>query len=90
MMTEDNVDAILITNANKMTERSRRIDIQYQYYAIQEWISRKQVNIEHIPGVINPANALTKNLGWVLHQHNLTEMMGYCGSWYTNTPERIP
>ena len=65
MIYEDNVAAILIANANKITERARHIDIQY--YAIKECIALGQVKLEHIPGVINPADALTKNLGWVLH-----------------------
>ena len=88
MIYEDNVAAILIANANKITERARHIDIQY--YAIQEWITRGEVKLEHIPGIINPADALTKNLGWVLHQRHVTRMMGYCGSWYTNTSGHIP
>jgi hypothetical protein len=61
MIYKDNVTAILIANANKITARARHIDIQY--YAIQEWITRGEVKLEHIPGVINPADALTKNLG---------------------------
>ena len=78
MIYEDNVAAILIANANKVTERARHIDIQY--YAIQEWVTRKQVKLAHIKGIINPADALTKNLGWVLHNRHVTRMMGHCGS----------
>ena len=88
LIYEDNVAAILIANANKMTERARHVDIQYM--AIQEWVERKQVKLDHIPGIINPSDALTKNLGWVLHWRHATRMMGYCGTWYTNTSGRIP
>ena len=88
LIYEDNVAAILIANANKMTERARHVDIQYM--AIQEWVERKQVKLDHIPGIINPSDALTKNLGWVLHWRYATRIMGYYGTWYSNTSARIP
>ena len=84
---EENAAAILMANAGKPTKRSRHIDIQY--FALQEWVARKLVKLFHIPGVVNPADALTKALGSVLHAHHVTRLMGHCGSGYTSTSGQI-
>ena len=84
---EDNAAAILMANAGKPTERSRHIDIQY--FALQEWVSKGFVKLFHIPGVANPADSMTKALGWVLHTRHVTRMMGHCGSSYTTTSGHI-
>jgi hypothetical protein len=65
LLYEDNKAAINMVNANWPTERSRHIDIQH--FAIQEWRQRGDIKLAHIPGVINPADAQTKPLGWILH-----------------------
>ena len=80
---EDNVDAILMENEGKPTERSFHVDIQY--FALQEWVERKIVKLSHIPGIANKADFFTEELGWVLHFHHITTLMGHCGSSYTNT-----
>ena len=84
---EDNAAAILMANAGKPTKRSRHIDIQY--FALQEWVDRKLVKLFHIPGVFNPADSLTKALGWVLHTRHVTPLMGHCGYGYTSTSGQI-
>ena len=55
----------MIINACVPTERTCHIDVQY--FAIQDWKEDGSIEILHIPGVINPADDLTKPLGWVLH-----------------------
>ena len=72
---EDNKSAIDIINANKPTGRSRHIDIRY--FAIQEWKQQGHVRMEHIPGIINPADGLTKPLGFVLHARHARYIMGH-------------
>ena len=73
---EDNESAITIVNSCKPTERSRHIDIRF--FAIQDWKARGDIELFHIPGVINPADDLTKPLGWVLHNRHARYFMGHC------------
>ena len=72
---EDNMAAIKIVNARRPTERSRHIDIQY--FALQDWKEAGDVVMHFIPGVINPADDLTKPLGWVLHSRHARRFMGH-------------
>ena len=74
---EDNQAAILMVNASKPTSRSRHIAIQH--FAIQEWKENGDILLEHIPGIINPADALTKALGWILHSRHVRRAMGHHG-----------
>ena len=73
---EDNMSAIDIVNSNKPTERSRHIDIRF--FAIQDWKARGDIELFHIPGAINPADDLTKPLGYVLHKRHARYIMGHC------------
>ena len=73
---EDNKSAIDIINANKPTGRSRHIDIRF--FAIQDWKQQGHIKMEHIPGIINPADGLTKPLGYVLHSRHARYIMGHC------------
>ena len=72
---EDNAAAIMIVNARRPTERSRHIDIQH--FALQDWKDAGDILMKHIPGVINPADDLTKPLGWVLHARHARRFMGH-------------
>ena len=77
---EDNAAAILMVNANRPTPRSRHIDIQH--FAIQEWKAQRDIVLNHIPGIINPADALTKSLGPTLHHRHVRRLMGhYWAPW---------
>ena len=62
---EDNASTIMMVNSQVPTERARHIYVQY--FAIQDWKEWGSIELIHIPGVINPADDLTKPLGWVLH-----------------------
>jgi transposase InsO family protein len=75
MIFEDNRAAIAMVNSTKPTTRSRHIDIQH--FAIQEWKRRGIVVLEHLQGVLSPADALTKPLGWMLHYRHCRRMMGH-------------
>jgi hypothetical protein len=72
---EDNASAIEIINAQKPTERSRHIEIRF--FAIQDWKMKGEIKMLHIPGVINPADDLTKPLGWILHSRHARFIMGH-------------
>ena len=72
---EDNKPTIDIVNSGKPTQRSRHIDIRF--FAIQDWMKNKDIEMRHISGVINPADDLTKPLGWVLHHRHARYIMGH-------------
>ena len=74
---EDNDSTIKIVNHSRPTERSRHIDIRY--FGLQHWRQLGDLELRHIPGIINPADGLTKALGWVLHSRHCRFMMGHYG-----------
>ena len=78
---EDNAAAILMINASRPTPRSRHIDIQH--FAIQEWKANQEIVLTHIPGIINPADSLTKSLGPTLHHRHVRRLMGHYGAPWT-------
>ena len=75
---EDNDSAIKIVNHNRPTDRSRHIEIRY--FALQHWRLLKDIVMIHLPGVVNPADMLTKALGWVLHHRHAPYLMGHYGN----------
>ena len=74
---EDNESTEKIVNHNIPTERSRHIEIRY--FALQHWRVLGDIIMKHIPGIINPADMLTKALGWVLNYRHSRFMMGHHG-----------
>ena len=72
---EDNMSAINMVNNRVPTQRSRHIDIQA--FAIQDWRDQGDILMEHIPGIINISDDLTKPLGWVLHARHARRTMGH-------------
>jgi hypothetical protein len=67
-----------MVNADRPTERSRHIDIQY--FAIQDWKKAGHLHLTQIHGIVfNPSDALTKGVGWVLHSRHTRRMMGHFG-----------
>jgi hypothetical protein len=75
VILEDNDSTISIVNSGVPTERSRHIDIPY--FAIQDWKREGSIIMQHIPGKINPADAMTKPLGWVLHNRHARRFLGH-------------
>jgi hypothetical protein len=73
---EDNDSTIKMVNADKPTERSCHIDIQY--FAIQDWRKAGDIFLNHLRGIMNPSDALTKRVGWVLHSRH-ARLMGHYG-----------
>jgi len=74
---EDNKAAIDMINESKPTARSRHIDVQH--FVIQEWRNRGEIEMLHVPGIINPADDETKALSWILHSRHSRRTMGHYG-----------
>jgi len=74
---EDNESTIKMTNTDRLTERSCHIDIQY--FTIQDWKKAEHIILHKIPGIINPSNALTKAVCWILHSRHVRHMLGHFG-----------
>jgi len=75
---KDNDSAIKIVNHSRPTDRSRHVEIRY--FALQHWQLMKDIILIHLPGVVNPADMLTKALGWVLHHRHAPYLMGHYGN----------
>ena len=72
---EDNQAVLDIVNKQIPSERTRHCDIQY--FALQEWRARGLVKMNHIPGIINPADQATKAVGPTLHYRHVRRSMGF-------------
>lgn len=63
---EDNASIIMmIVNIWVLTEITRHISICF--FAIQDWKENGEIELIHIPDVINTVNDVTELIGWVLH-----------------------
>ena len=62
-------------NEDRPTPRARHIEIQH--FAIQEWRKQGDVIMEHLSGILNSSDDLTKALGWVLHSRHARRSMGH-------------
>jgi hypothetical protein len=75
---EDNQSCINIINNGKPTERTCHVDIQW--FAIQEWHRAGDLVLKHLPEKINPADALMKPLGRILHyERHCCRLLGHFG-----------
>ena len=79
--------AIMMANTGCPSECTQNIDIWH--IALQEWMEKKQVIHEHIKGMADSSNVLTKALGWVLNHHHILCLMGHVGSPYMSTSGKI-
>eukprot|EP00957_Ditylum_brightwellii_P048929 3712770-Ditylum_brightwellii.AAC.1 len=80
---EDNDAEIMMANNSRPNGQTQHIGISY--FALQVWVPYSNVKLACIRGIANPADALTKGLGWMLHCGHVTHIMGYLGKKYTNT-----
>jgi len=74
---EDNKAAIDMINNSKPTAHLRHINVQH--FAIQEWQDCGEIEMHHIPGILNPADDETKSLTWTLHSWHSRRSMGHYG-----------
>ena len=80
-MNEDNAACIMMINQSRPTNRTRHIDIVW--FAIQQWKANGDLIMNYIDTSKNSADALTKALGWVLHNKHAARAMGHYGSPYS-------
>ena len=80
-INEDNMAAIMMVNQSRPTTRTRHIDIQW--FAIQEWKQAGDIIMQYVRTGDNSADAMTKVLGWVLHNKHAFKSMGLYGSPYS-------
>lgn len=73
----DNQACVHMINDNKPTSRTRHVWIHW--FAIQEWRQRQLIKAINLPGVILPADGLTKAVGTTLHTRHARRMMGHYG-----------
>ena len=72
----DNQPALQMINHNTApTERTRHCDIRF--FQIQDWREEKDLICQHIRGILNPSDDLTKPLGYVLHSRHYCRIMGH-------------
>eukprot|EP00957_Ditylum_brightwellii_P141999 10818417-Ditylum_brightwellii.AAC.1 len=64
----DNATAIMMANNSRPNGQTQHIDISY--FALQEWFTYGNVKLAQICRITNQADALTKALGWMLHQRH--------------------
>ena len=67
---------------SKPTQHSRHID--YQSFAIQDWQANGDIQMHHIPGIINTSDSATKALGWTLHHCHARHAMGHYGPTFSS------
>ena len=72
---EDNEACIKVINARHPTDRTRHIDTPA--FRVQSWRERGDLVFRHIKGILNPADAKSKPLGWVLHSRHSRRLMGH-------------
>ena len=77
---KDNEACIKVINSRHPTERTRHID--KPAFRVPYWKQRGDLCFHHIKNILNPADANSKPLGWVLHSRHSLRMMGY---YYTSS-----
>ena len=51
--------------------------LDIRYFALQDWKADGDIEMVHIPGIVNPSDDLTKPLGWILHEQHCQQTMGH-------------
>ena len=51
--------------------------LTFNFFAIQDWKEQGNIVRQHVPGVINPADDVTKPLGWMLHSRHARRIVGH-------------
>ena len=71
----DNEATLKVINECRPTPRVRHVDIQH--FAIQQWRKMGLIVMQHVSGIINPSDDLTKPLSWILHGRHARRNMGH-------------
>ena len=62
-------------NNNIPTPRTGHMELRF--FAIQDWVDDRTIIMQHIKGILNPSDAMTKPLGRVLHSRHVRQFMGH-------------
>ena len=81
----DNEAALHMINERRPTPRACHVEVQH--FAIQEWRDAGDIIMNHLPGVINPSDGLTKALATVLHARHARRAMGHYQPVSTKGPK---
>ena len=73
----DSLSAIALTKDAQFHSRSKHIDIRHHF--IRDVLERKEVVLSHVPGEVNPADALTKALPRPRSEGLLYQLKGSTG-----------
>ena len=65
----------MINHNTTPTEQTKHCDIRF--FQLQDWQLEQTLICQHLRGVINPSNDLTKPLGYVLHSCHCRQIMGH-------------
>ena len=71
----DNRAAIAIAENDKVTMRTRHIDLRFHW--VREQIKNGEIVLLHVPGENNPADVLTKIVSWQRQANLLRQMMHF-------------
>ena len=74
----DNLSALKTINDNCSPTKCTR-HMALRFFAIQYWKEARNIIMQHIQGILNPSDDMTKPLGWVLHARHCHRIMGHYG-----------
>ena len=74
---KDNDSTIKLVKHDCPTGQSHHINIRY--FRLQQWQRLGDIVLKFLPGKVNPADCLTKALGWILFLRHAPYLMGHFG-----------
>lgn len=77
---EDNDACTIIANAQKVSDRTRHMDIKYK--VLGEWIDRDLLTMSRVGTTVNEADHFTKSLNRILFHRHLDYIMGHVPPQY--------
>ena len=69
----------VVNSSMKRDSRLHKRHVALSFHRVRESIAARITRFFHIPGKINPADMLTKAVGWVLHSRGCRFLMGHLG-----------
>jgi hypothetical protein len=72
---EDNLGAMEMAKVPKMRPRTKHMNIKYHHF--REAVRKGWVSVQYIPTAQQPADVLTKPLGFELFRKHRKEIMGW-------------
>ena len=80
ILREDNTGAIFMAKNTAIGQRTKHVDIRYQF--VNDMVQQGDLTVVHIPGGDNPSDLMTKNLPHAPHEkHTSTIVNGLLGKF---------